>query len=62
MTYEKIVTLFDTAQHAEAAKRNLLNESVPEDRIVVTGNTSAWRGKAAFAGFAPTKAAQRGAA
>jgi len=27
--------------------------------IVVTGNTSARRGKAAFAGFAPTKAAQR---
>jgi short-subunit dehydrogenase len=27
--------------------------------IVVTGNTSALRGKAAFAGFAPTKAAQR---
>jgi NAD(P)-dependent dehydrogenase (short-subunit alcohol dehydrogenase family) len=27
--------------------------------IVVTGNTSAWRGKPAFAGFAPTKAAQR---
>ena len=27
--------------------------------IVVTGNTSAWRGKAGFAGFAPTKAAQR---
>jgi len=27
--------------------------------IVVTGNTSAWRGKADFAGFAPTKAAQR---
>jgi NAD(P)-dependent dehydrogenase (short-subunit alcohol dehydrogenase family) len=27
--------------------------------IVVTGNTSAWRGKARFAGFAPTKAAQR---
>jgi NAD(P)-dependent dehydrogenase (short-subunit alcohol dehydrogenase family) len=27
--------------------------------IVVTGNTSAWRGKAVFAGFAPTKAAQR---
>ena len=26
---------------------------------MVTGNTSAWRGKAAFAGFAPTKAAQR---
>ena len=27
--------------------------------ILVTGNTSAYRGKAAFAGFAPTKAAQR---
>lgn len=27
--------------------------------IVVTGNTSALRGKASFAGFAPTKAAQR---
>jgi len=27
--------------------------------IIVTGNTSALRGRAAFAGFAPTKAAQR---
>ena len=27
--------------------------------IIVTGNTSAWRGLANFAGFAPTKAAQR---
>ena len=27
--------------------------------IIVTGNTSAQRGKASFAGFAPTKAAQR---
>jgi short-subunit dehydrogenase len=27
--------------------------------IVATGNTSALRGKASFAGFAPTKAAQR---
>ena len=27
--------------------------------IVATGNTSAWRGSASFAGFAPTKAAQR---
>ena len=27
--------------------------------IIVTGNTSAWRGKADFSGFAPTKAAQR---
>jgi NAD(P)-dependent dehydrogenase (short-subunit alcohol dehydrogenase family) len=30
-----------------------------EGAIVVTGNTSAQRGKAGFAGFAPTKAAQR---
>ena len=27
--------------------------------IVVIGNTSAWRGKASYAGFAPTKAGQR---
>ena len=27
--------------------------------LICTGNTSAYRGKAAFAGFAPTKAAQR---
>ena len=27
--------------------------------IIVTGNTSAWRGKSDFSGFAPTKAAQR---
>jgi len=27
--------------------------------LIVTGNTAAWRGKAFFAGFAPTKAAQR---
>jgi len=30
-----------------------------EGTILVTGNTSAYRGKASFAGFAPTKAAQR---
>ncbi len=30
-----------------------------EGAIIVTGNTSAWRGKPDFAGFAPTKAAQR---
>ncbi len=30
-----------------------------EGAIIVTGNTSAQRGKASFAGFAPTKAAQR---
>jgi NAD(P)-dependent dehydrogenase (short-subunit alcohol dehydrogenase family) len=27
--------------------------------VVITGNTSAWRGVASFAGFAPSKAAQR---
>ncbi|WEK46142.1 MAG: SDR family NAD(P)-dependent oxidoreductase [Candidatus Andeanibacterium colombiense] len=30
-----------------------------EGAIIVTGNTSSQRGRAAFAGFAPTKAAQR---
>ena len=30
-----------------------------EGAIVVTGNTSTWRGKPRFSGFAPTKAAQR---
>ena len=30
-----------------------------EGAIIATGNTSAFRGKANFAGFAPTKAAQR---
>ena len=30
-----------------------------EGAIITTGNTSAFRGKANFAGFAPTKAAQR---
>jgi short-subunit dehydrogenase len=30
-----------------------------EGAIIVTGNTSALRGKPRFAGFAPTKAAQR---
>ena len=30
-----------------------------EGAIIVTGNTSAQRGRASFAGFAPTKAAQR---
>jgi NADP-dependent 3-hydroxy acid dehydrogenase YdfG len=30
-----------------------------EGTIIVTGNTSALRGKPRFAGFAPTKAAQR---
>jgi NAD(P)-dependent dehydrogenase (short-subunit alcohol dehydrogenase family) len=33
--------------------------SAGDGAIIVTGNTSALRGKAGFAGFAPTKAAQR---
>jgi NAD(P)-dependent dehydrogenase (short-subunit alcohol dehydrogenase family) len=33
--------------------------SAGEGAIIATGNTSAFRGKANFAGFAPTKAAQR---
>ena len=33
--------------------------SAGEGALIVTGNTSAQRGKVAFAGFAPTKAAQR---
>ena len=36
-----------------------LMETVGEGALIVTGNTSAIRGKAKFAGFAPTKAAQR---
>lgn len=44
---------------------HLGQEAVPDmlasgaGSIIVTGNTSAWRGKANFAAFAPTKAAQR---
>jgi len=34
-------------------------ESAGEGAIICTGNTSAYRGRAQFAGFAPTKAAQR---
>lgn len=34
-------------------------EAAGQGAIIVTGNTSALRGKARFAGFAPTKAAQR---
>jgi stress response protein YsnF len=33
MNYEKIVTLFDTAQHAEAAKRNLESAGFPPGEI-----------------------------
>ena len=34
-------------------------EATGEGALIVTGNTSALRGRARFAGFAPTKAAQR---
>jgi short-subunit dehydrogenase len=34
-------------------------EAAGEGALIVTGNTSAVRGRARFAGFAPTKAAQR---
>ncbi len=65
---------FDTVDPAEFEQRFRVNvtsllvmaqELAPamakagKGAIVATGNTSAWRGKAAFAGFAPTKAAQR---
>jgi NAD(P)-dependent dehydrogenase (short-subunit alcohol dehydrogenase family) len=33
--------------------------SAAQGNIIVTGNTSALRGRPSFAGFAPTKAAQR---
>ncbi|MFL5283935.1 MAG: SDR family NAD(P)-dependent oxidoreductase [Rhodopila sp.] len=41
--------------------RNVADDMVSagEGTIITTGNTSAWRGKPGFAGFAPTKAAQR---
>ena len=41
----------------QAAARRMLDRG--GGAIVVTGNTSAWRGMPNFAGFAPTKAAQR---
>jgi NAD(P)-dependent dehydrogenase (short-subunit alcohol dehydrogenase family) len=41
----------------QAAARDML--AAGEGAIVVTGNTASRRGRAAFAGFAPTKAAQR---
>jgi stress response protein YsnF len=33
MTYEKIVTLYDTAEHAEAARRNLVTAGFPQSDI-----------------------------
>jgi len=40
MTYEKIVTLFDTAQHAEAAKRNLESAGFSSGEISTINNTT----------------------
>jgi hypothetical protein len=33
MTYEKIVTLYDTAEHADAARRNLESAGFPSSEI-----------------------------
>ena len=41
------------------SKNNLIKENINKNNIIVTGNTSAMRGKANFAYFAPTKSAQR---
>lgn len=38
MNYERIVTLFDTAQHAEAAKRNLESAGFPPGEISTINN------------------------
>lgn len=38
MNYEKIVTLFDTADHAEAARRNLEAAGFPGSEISIVGN------------------------
>jgi len=40
MTYEKIVTLFDTAEHAEAAKDNLESAGVSSSEISTITNTA----------------------
>jgi uncharacterized protein (TIGR02271 family) len=37
VSYEKVVTLFDTAEHAEAARRNLENAGFPSSDISVVG-------------------------
>lgn len=50
-----VMALFHIAQWA--APRMVAAEG--DGALIVTGNTSALRGKAHFAGFAPTKAAQR---
>ncbi len=39
MNYEKIVTLFDTAQHAEAARSNLAKAGFSTDEMsIVSGS------------------------
>ena len=38
MNYEKIVTLFDTAEHAEAARRNLETAGFPAGQMSVVSN------------------------
>jgi hypothetical protein len=40
MSYEKIVTLFDTAQHAEAAKHNLESAGFSPGEISTINNTT----------------------
>ena len=44
-------------RRSKAVSRNVV--AAGEGAIIASGNTSALRGKASFAGFAPTKAAQR---
>jgi uncharacterized protein (TIGR02271 family) len=39
MTYEKIVTLFDTADHAAAAKNNLVKAGFSSDEISIVSST-----------------------
>lgn len=66
-TFEKIEaeTLERNFQINTMALFNLAKLTTPamiaagEGSLIVTGNTSSERGRAAFAGFAPTKAAQR---
>ena len=47
------------AEHALARRLAPAMVGAGQGNIIVTGNTSALRGRPSFAGFAPTKAAQR---
>lgn len=40
MSYEKVVTLFDTAQHAESARANLENAGFSVDDISIVGKSA----------------------